>query len=278
MAKQVEERNPAVEEVWRSFLATGEITKERRQRTFFRHLPRDPRCKHCNAPFQGLGAPLVRLIYGKRPSKMNPRLCNVCEDFANKNLGGAEVELSFLFADIRGSTTLAEQMSIAEFSRLVDRFYKAATDVMVRTDALIDKLIGDEVTGLYIPGYAGLDHARRAVEAAQEILQVTGHGNPDGPWIPVGAGVHTGMAYVGAVGSREGVVDITALGDAPNIGARLASQADAGEAIISEDTMTAAGLDGENFEPRLLQLKGRTEPIKVRVLRVGSKDATRWEF
>lgn len=213
---------------------------------------------------------MVRLIYGKRPSKMNPRLCNVCEEFANKYQGGAEIELSLLFADIRGSTTIAEQMSISEFKQLIDRFYRAATDVMIQTDALIDKLIGDEVTGLYIPGYAGPEHARRAIEAALEILRVTGHSSSTGPWIPVGAGVHTGRAYVGAVGSGEGVVDITALGDAPNIAARLASNANAGEVLVSEDTIAAAGLNSEKFERRLLQLKGRVESINVRVLRVAS--------
>jgi adenylate cyclase len=268
MARQVEEIDPEVEAIWRSFLATGEITKERRLRTIFRLLPKDPRCKNCNAPFQGLGAPLVRAIYGKRPSKLNPRLCNVCEEFASKYQGGVEVELSLLFADIRGSTTIAEKMSTTEFSRLVDRFYRAATDVMIRSEALIDKLIGDEVTGLYVPGYAGPEHARRAIEAAKEILQATGHADPGGPWIPVGAGVHTGIAYVGAVGSPDGVVDITALGDAPNTGARLASQAGIGEVLVSEEAVAAAGLDGEPYEKRSLQLKGRAELVTVRVLKV----------
>jgi adenylate cyclase len=264
-----EEIDLEVEARWRSFLTRGDISMERRMRSIFRMLPRNPRCKNCFAPFQGLGAPLVRALYGKRPSKLNPRLCNVCEEFANKYQGGAEIELSLLFADIRGSTTIAEKMSTTEFSRLIDRFYRVATDVMIRSDALIDKLIGDEVTGLYVPGYAGPEHARRAIEAAQEILHATGHGDPAGPWIPVGAGVHTGIAYVGAVGSPQGVVDITALGDAPNTAARLASQADIGELLVSEAAMSAAGLDGEPYEQRSLALKGRAEPVAVRVLRVG---------
>jgi adenylate cyclase len=268
MEKQIEDVDPEVEELWRSFLETGEITRERRMRTIFRMLPRDPRCKNCNAPFSGIGATLVKAIYGKQPSKMNPRLCNVCEEFANENQGGAEVELSLLFADIRGSTTLAEGMSTSQFSRLVDRFYRAATDVMIKSDALIDKLIGDEVTGLYVPGYAGTDHARKAIEAAKDILRATGYGSPDGPWIPVGAGVHTGVAYVGAVGSRDGVVDITTLGDAPNTAARLASQAAAGEVLASEAVIAAAGLEAESYEKRTLALKGRSGEFRVSVIRV----------
>ena len=51
---------------------------------------------------------------------------------------------------------------------------------------IIDKLVGDEVTALFIPGFAGKEHARRAVEAGQALLRVTGHGEPGGPWVPVG--------------------------------------------------------------------------------------------
>jgi adenylate cyclase len=268
MSEPMPTQDPQVEKVWRDMLASGENTSEKRMRTLFSRLPKDPRCKNCHAPFEGIGSQLVRLIYGKKPSKLNPRICNVCEEFAAKHQGGAEIELSLLFADVRGSTNLAESMSVEAFRRLIDRFYQAATEVMIETDAMIDKLIGDEVTGLYVPGYAGRDHARKAVEAAQKILRATGHADPDGPWIPVGAGVHTGVAYVGAVGSRNGVVDITALGDAPNTGARLAANAAPGEILVSRQAWQAAGLDLEAAEKRDLQVKGRNQPVQVCVLRV----------
>ena len=198
-----------VEATWRNFLTQGDKTKELRYRRLFRFLPANPRCRFCNAPFHGLGAVLVKLIFDKGPSKLNPRLCNVCENFAKKYQGGAEVELSLLFADVRGSTTLAEGMSAVEFSRLINRFYIAVTDVLIRTDALIDKLIGDQAAGIYVPGFAGRDHAARAIEAAQQVLQVTGHHHPDGPWIPLGVAVHTGTAFVGSVGTTDGTTDIT---------------------------------------------------------------------
>jgi adenylate cyclase len=203
--------DPSVEQVWRKVLGSGDMfTQERRMRTLFRHLPRDPRCKNCNAPFRGVGSSIVKLLLNKRPSRYNPRICNICEEFAARHQGGAEIELSMLFADIRGSTTLAESMTVSEFRNLIDRFYQTCTKILIDTDAMIDKLIGDQVTGLYLPGYAGQQHARRAVEAAQDILRATGHGTPQGPWAPLGVGVHTGIAYVGAVGSKDGVVDITA--------------------------------------------------------------------
>jgi len=121
---------------------------------------------------------------------------------------------------------------------------------------------------MYLPGIAGPDHARLGVEAAQDILRATGHDNPEGPWIPVGAGVHTGVAYVGTVGSSEAITDFTALGDAVNTAARLASHAKPGEIIISTDTSKAAGLDSTTFEERNLDLKGRAEPISVQVLHI----------
>lgn len=255
-----------IEEFWRSYLTTGEHEKERRQRQFFRLLPGSPRCKNCYAPFQGAGSLVVKTFYGKQPSKLNPQLCNICEQFAHHYQGGAEVELSLLFADVRGSTTLAETMNPTQYSQLINRFYKAATQVMVNSDALIDKIIGDQVSGMYVPGFAGKEHARRAIEAAQKILHVTGHDDPAGPWIELGAGVHTGTAFVGSLGSEQGTTDITVLGDAANIAARLSTNAGVGEMLISEPAYTAADIQLGDLEKRTLSLKGRSEPLMVWVL------------
>ena len=160
-------------------------------------------------------------------------------------------------------------MSPSKFGQLMNRFYTVTTDVIVKTDALIDKLVGDEVIALYLPGWAGPDHAGLAVRAAQDLLRATGHGEPDGPWLPVGAGVHTGIAYVGTVSGTEGtVIDLTALGDAVNTTARLASKAGTGEVLITETAYAAAGLDLEHLERRQLELKGKSEPVNVRVIRI----------
>lgn len=197
---------------------------------------------------------------------MNPQLCNFCERFAHQYQGGTEIELSLLFADVRGSTNLAEAMTPLAFSKLINRFYNAATQVMVRSDALIDKIIGDQAAGMYVPGFAGPLHARRALAAAQEILRATGHGRREGPWIPIGAGVHTGIAFVGSVGSERGTSDITVLGDAANTAARLASSARQGEILVSDAAYRAAGLDLGQLEKRHLELKGKSEPVLVHVL------------
>jgi adenylate cyclase len=188
-------------------------------------------------------------------------------NFCHTYPGGAEIELSMLFVDARGSTPLAEKMRAADFSRLMNRFYDAATDVLIKTDAFIDKFVSDEVVALYLPIFTGPNHARAAVRAAQDLLRVTGHGDARGPWLPVGVGVHSGIAFVGTVSGVEGSIeDITALGDNVNIAARLASKAGAGEALISDAAYAAAGLDFGNVEQRQLELKGKSEPVGVRVL------------
>jgi adenylate cyclase len=154
-----------------------------------------------------------------------------------------------LFADIRGSTSLVEQMSASEFSWLMDRFYKAATDVLIKTDATIDKLVGDEVIGLYLPLFASTSHPGIAIKAAQRLLHATGHNDDGGPWLPIGVGVHTGIAYVGVVDGSEGTVsDATALGDNVNTTSRLASDAGPGEVLISDTAFGIAGLDLGNLE------------------------------
>ena len=74
-----------------------------------------------------------------------------------------------LFTDMRGSTGLAEQMTVSEFRRLIDRFYKVGSAVLVEGDAFVDKLVGDEVSGGFVPGFSGPLHARRAIEAARSL-------------------------------------------------------------------------------------------------------------
>lgn len=164
---------------------------------------------------------------------------------------------------------MAEGMTASVFSQLMNRFYKAATDVLIRTDAVIDKLVGDEVIGLYLPLFTGPNHARPAVLAAQELLLVTGHADEHGPWLPIGIGVHTGLAFVGTVsGAEDTVSDITALGDNVNVTARLASVAAPGEAIISEVAYAASCVDLGELEHRQLELRGKSQPVPARVMRV----------
>lgn len=251
-------------EMWRQLLTEGE-SMTGHVIHLLGLLPSNPRCKFCRAPFKGIAAPLMRLI-GKERSKKNPHFCAGCEKFMIKHLGGAEIELTMLFVDVRGSTAIAEKMRPTEFSQLMNRFYEVAMAVVIKADGAIDKLIGDEVMALFIPGWAGKNHARRAVDVGQDLLRVTGYNDAAGPWIPIGIGVHTGVAWVGAIAGAGGASDFTALGDNVNIAARLASKAASGEVLISETACFAANVDTNNLEKRELELKGKSEAVAVRVM------------
>ena len=212
-------------------------------------------------------------MLGRSPAKMNPRICGLCERFAQAHHGGAEIPLTLLFADIRGSTALAEKLGTPAFSTLIARFYDAVTDELLKANALIDRLIGDEVVALFVPVLAGDRHAEEAVSAARGIMKATGHRDNNGPWVPVGIGVHTGTAFVGAVGTA-GVSDITALGDDVNVTARLASVAAAGEIVMTEATRASVGVPKDGLEMRSLELKGRSAPVDVWVERAGAGAAS----
>lgn len=166
------------EEMWRAMLTSR--NPYLRKRRIYGRIPSAPRCKLCAAPF-GLPGSLVMSRLGHPRWVKNPKYCAGCFSMIRANHGGAEVECSLLFADIRGSVTLAEQMRPTDFNRLMGRFYDTATQVLV----------------------------------AQALLRKTGHDDRRGPWVPVGAGVNTGIAYVGSVG-EEFDAELTALGDTVN--------------------------------------------------------------
>ena len=263
-----------IQEMWQTFLMTGGLPefvelpwyRHKPFRGIFQHLPDNPRCRFCHTPFEGPGGTLMRLLFGVTVSRLNPQLCNQCEQFVQHFKGGAEVELSILFADVRGSTGMAEQMNPTAFSAVINRFYQAATKALFDNNAMVEKLIGDAVTGFFTPGISGKDHARKAVAAAREILRVTGHEDPNGPWVQVGIGIHTGRAYVGSVNSDAGAADISVLGDAPNVGARLAALAGPGEIYLSQPTAEAAGLSAQEMTVQRQVVKGRSEPVDICVL------------
>jgi adenylate cyclase len=266
------ERDPNVEAVWRSYLTTGKTPEgvdlpwyeSVGMRAIARRLPADPRCQICHYPFSGLGGRLVRTFIGLERSKMNPHMCNVCERFAEAHPGGAELEVSLLFADIRGSTALAETVSAYEFGQLINRFYQVTTNVVYEHGGMVEKLIGDEITAFFAPAFTkDGNHARAAIRAGHGILKATGHADANGPWAPTGVGVHSGLAYVGAVGEPGRNIDIAVLGDNVNVAARLAGHAAAGQVVASKAAVQSAGLDARGLTSSSLELKGKEQPVDV---------------
>jgi adenylate cyclase len=205
----------------------------------------------------------MRLI-GKGPWPKNPKYCGSCFKQLTQHHGGAEIQCSLLFADVRGSTTLAEGMRPAEFRGLMERFFDTAAEVLVDHDAIVDKFVGDEIIGIFVPALTGEVHAARAIEAARALMTATGNAGAT-PWVPIGAGVQTGIAFVGSIGSGPHV-ELTAMGDPVNVAARLASAAGAGEILVTAEAAKAARLDDSGIERRDLALKGKSHPTPVLVL------------
>jgi adenylate cyclase len=274
MDDKQQDQQEMVREVWQTYLNTGEVPDyvhapwftSKKLRPLFLRLPAEPRCRICYYPFKGFGGTVIRNIFGIEPSRLNPHICNFCDKFLETHKGGAEVELTILFADVRGSTKLAENMNPTQFGQLINRFYNVTTKVLFDSGALVEKMIGDAVTGFYTPGFSGDKHSQVAIQAGRDILKATGHDSQSEPRIPVGIGIHTGLAYVGAVSADAGVNDITVLGDTANIGARLSSLAGPGEILISGATAVDAGLEAGKNKIRQVELKGRSDSIEVWVL------------
>lgn len=254
------------QEQMRAFL-TGQDRGTALMRRVFTHVPSGPNCKICAAPFGGPGGAILRhLGFGRYAG--NPLMCDFCiKDLQKQGVQGAEIPVSLLFADIRGSTGIGERLSATDFRAFLDRFYRVSSDAVLEAGGIVDKFVGDEVIGLFFRGVSGERHTAAAVAAGQQLIHRAGRSDATqaGP-IPVGAAVHSGEAFVGSTATDDLVSDFTALGDVVNTTARLAGEASAGELLVSVDAMAAADRDASGLEHRTLAIRGRTEPVEVVVL------------
>ena len=178
------------------------------------------------------------------------------------------VPLSVLFADVRGYTSLTEGISPAEVPALMNRFYETASSALLSAEGLLGQVEGDNVMGLFVPGLAGKDYPRKAVEGASALLRSVGYGSDEGNWLDIGLGIASGEEFVGNVGGG-GYKDFTALGDVTNTAARLTAQAAAGEILIDAMTYQAVAGDYPDAERRELDLKGKAEPVEAFAIRPG---------
>jgi adenylate cyclase len=174
-----------------------------------------------------------------------------------------------VFADMRGSTSTAERIGDRAFQELINRFFLTSSKVLVDHGALLGRLAGDQAVGYFVPGIAGPQYAQAALDSALELLRATGHGDEDGPWIPLGVGVHAGNAFVGLLGGHGSPTELTALGDDINVGARLADAAADGEILVSLQLTDRTGLDIRGLEHRILELRGKSSPLEVVVVTPG---------
>lgn len=226
----------------------------------FASLPHSPRCAVCGAPFAGIGSRIVGPL-GYRPSRKNPTVCAACVESSPP--GGMNQYTGVLFADLRGYTERFAGADPQEASQLLRRFYRCAEDVLF-PEAIIDKLIGDEVMALYLPelkpGFGEEDVPRIMLDHARALLRCVGYGSGSPPFAEVGVGIDAGEAFVGNIGQRA-LYDFTAVGDTVNMASRLQGQARGGEILMSE--RVARALQHPVGTRAEVELKGKREPQAV---------------
>ena len=180
---------------------------------------------------------------------------------------GTEVEVTMLFADIRGFTAMSERHTPAEMVRTLNDYFEVMVDVLFRHGGTLDKYVGDEVIGLFGAPVPLADAPVRAVRCALDMFRALEEFNRlraergQEP-IRIGIGVNTGPVIAGAIGSSQ-TLQYTVIGDAVNVAARLCSVAGPGELIISETTRRACGPEvrAEAREP--VQLKGKSGKMPI---------------
>ena len=170
---------------------------------------------------------------------------------------------------MRGFTSLAEQLAPAEVANRLNRFYSLASNTIFDYDGTLDKLVGDQVMAFFGAPLYSKDHPERAVQAALQIISGMS-GLPEIEHLHVGAGIATGEAFVGNVGEGA-VTDYTVLGDTVNVAARLQGAAASGEILLTEDTYAHIESRFPNASRRELELKGKSEPVRARVIVVGDE-------
>ena len=252
---------PKQQEELRHLLVHGESVL-RWWRAVMRATPSSPRCKMCYNPFAGIGGRIMGLA-GFGPSRKNPLMCSRCCEKAP--VGGVEVEIGVLFADVRGYTSTAEKMAPQDVARFLDPLYFVATEVLTHHEAIIDKFIGDEVLALFIPGFAGSEYVPKMASAAETLLERLGYTSSDRPSVSLGIGMDHGLAFVGNLGAG-GITDFTALGDVVNTAARLQAEAKPGQIVMSERVYQQVAGRYPNAQAVELTLKGKSEPVVARVI------------
>lgn len=178
---------------------------------------------------------------------------------------GRLAEVSVIFADIRGFTTMAEADSPQETVAMLNMFFGAMANIIFKYEGNLDKFIGDCVMATWGPPISHADDPARSLKCALEMLDAINEMNAlreaqgKRP-LEVGIGVNTGQAVVGYIGSSDRH-EFTAIGDSVNTSSRLCGIAKGGEILAAESTIRGAG-PGFRVEPvSVLQVKGKEKGV-----------------
>jgi len=225
---------------------------------------------HLPVPLRGVAALPFR-IFGIRPSRMNPNTCTICEMMFTKVMRATKisVDVTVLFADLRGYTALSQSLSADQIAALLGVFYDECAAAIWHYDGLLNKTIGDAVMAIFNFPIRHQDHAARAVETAREIQRrcdaqrrsLAGSLDCDENALGIGIGIDSGTVSFGEFGrSRR---DLTAIGTVVNTAARVQSVAQAGQVLVTRAVRERSGSSLAASEGRLYPLKGITEPVEL---------------
>lgn len=216
-------------------------------------------CMVCDTALEGPVGSVMR-VFGIHRSTQNPNLCNRCGTHFEE---GKVVELTVLFADMVGFTTMTHELGPEKTYDIVEAFFQKANTSLIKHDAFIDKYIGDAVMALFNAPIQHMNHAEKALAAAFDIQDaipdLSKHFNRD---IQIRVGIASGYARVGNIGSKDRK-DYTAVGDAVNLASRLEARANPGEVLMDNNGFKMVAEKFPHIQPEYLNVKGFKDPIRA---------------
>lgn len=212
----------------------------------------------------------VRDLFGRYVSP--DYVSQLADNYQNVKLGGERLPVTLLFSDIRGFTSLSEKLDPETVIEMLNAYLDKMAEVVFRHGGTLDKFIGDAVMAFWNAPVPVEDHARRAVEAALDMLEELEALNAS--WeatgaqtqLRIGIGVNTGEAIVGNIGSLTRKLDYTAIGDTVNLASRLEGlNKEYGSSIIVSEA-TLAALPADAYDARAIdevKVKGKEQAVKI---------------
>jgi class 3 adenylate cyclase len=253
------------EEIIGAFVLVGESS--------IRFLPRHRRlftavCSQVDtAIFEDLKRRRLRDVFSRYVSDdVLEEMLHGGEDF----MAGRRKEVSVLFSDLRGFTTVSEKLDVDVVVRMLNEHLDAMTQVIFEHGGTVDKFIGDCVMAIFGAPLPMENHAKTALEAAHAMRQRhaeicekwEGQGLPG---VKVGIGLHTGEVFVGNIGG-EAMSSYTVIGDHVNLASRLEGVSGPDEIILTQDTLEKSGGKATVTPRGELVVKGKTVPVKIHQL------------
>jgi|SRR5215831_919717 len=198
---------------------------------------------------------------------LSPEVAEMVVANPDIRLGGVNQEVTVMFADIRGFTTMSEDMEPSRVVEILNEYFTRVTDVIFDNGGTLDKYIGDAVMAVFGAPISKGNDAAAAVNSAMQIQRLLVELNRDAaargwPELRVGIGINTGSAIAGNIGSPRRL-DYTVVGDAVNTAQRLMTNAAGGQILISESTARKMGKTFDLDRLPELKVKGRSEAVPV---------------